>query len=345
MEKNANISIIRVVAMLSIVAGHWCLWKNINLYQFGGIGVEIFLFISGYLYAGKSIENSMEWLQKRFLKLMPAVWIIAIPMLIFYIVNKKIIFAIKNYCLFLFGLSGLSFVFTKIKTEGFEGLGHLWFVTIILMCYLLLILVKQMEGRDVYKRVIGVAKKQPIFFSFICLLITLVIEYLHIQLSYFLQFFTGYYIGKIYDKRKAIKYWSVSLIFSAVIGLFRVFLRNIIDGSIFYDEFLAPVSFNIIAVWMISTMSIVLDLKKETSSNLAKSQLWKHMDEISYFLYVTHYMFLFGPFAVENYVKSSILQNVLFIVLSICAAELLLWLQRWANKMFLLKYKKENRGI
>lgn len=342
MEKNANISIIRVVAMVSIVVGHWCLWKNINLYQFGGIGVEIFLFISGYLYAEKDIPNSFEWLKKRFLKLMPAVWIITIPMLIFYLVNKKIIFAIKNYCLFLCGLSGISFVFTNIKTEGFEGLGHLWFVTVILMCYFLLILLKKIEGREICKRIVRIIKKQPLTILFISLIITLLFEYLHIQLSYFLQFFTGYYIGKIYDKRKTIKYWSVSLIFSVVIGLLRVLLRNAIDGSIFYDEFLAPVSFNVIAVWIISTMSMVLDLKKEISCNLAKSKFWKHMDEISYFLYVTHYMFLFGPFAVENYVKQSILQNILFVLLSIVAAELLLCVQHCIDKIFLIKiYKTE----
>lgn len=56
-QKNHSISIIRVLAMLSIVLGHICTWKGINTYQLGAIGVEVFLFISGYLYGKKRIDH------------------------------------------------------------------------------------------------------------------------------------------------------------------------------------------------------------------------------------------------------------------------------------------------
>ena len=56
-----RISVIRVCAMLSIIAGHWLSMQNINHFQFGAIGVEIFFFVSGYLYSDKKIHNVKDW--------------------------------------------------------------------------------------------------------------------------------------------------------------------------------------------------------------------------------------------------------------------------------------------
>ena len=49
-DKISSISIIRVIAMLSIILGHYLMMKNIYTYQLLSIGVEIFLLVSGYLY-------------------------------------------------------------------------------------------------------------------------------------------------------------------------------------------------------------------------------------------------------------------------------------------------------
>lgn len=42
-KRDSTISIIRVLAMISIIAGHVFAWENINTYQLLSIGVEIFL--------------------------------------------------------------------------------------------------------------------------------------------------------------------------------------------------------------------------------------------------------------------------------------------------------------
>ena len=43
--------------MISIIIGHWCTFAGIYIYQLGGIGVEVFLFLSGYIYGQKKIPN------------------------------------------------------------------------------------------------------------------------------------------------------------------------------------------------------------------------------------------------------------------------------------------------
>lgn len=35
-SRNNAISFIRVIAMLSIIIGHWCTYKGINTFQLGG---------------------------------------------------------------------------------------------------------------------------------------------------------------------------------------------------------------------------------------------------------------------------------------------------------------------
>lgn len=61
MKRNSSISIIRVLAMLLIIIGHYFRMVDIYDYQLTAVGVEIFLFISGYLYSDKIIENAKKW--------------------------------------------------------------------------------------------------------------------------------------------------------------------------------------------------------------------------------------------------------------------------------------------
>lgn len=58
---NPAISFIRVLAMFSIIVGHLCTAYNINTFQFGSIGVEIFLFISGFLYGNYQADSWLKW--------------------------------------------------------------------------------------------------------------------------------------------------------------------------------------------------------------------------------------------------------------------------------------------
>lgn len=74
--KDTTISIIRVLAMLSIIAGHVLNWEGVETYQLLSVGVEIFLFISGYLYAKKEIKSISYFAKNRILKILVPAWIV-----------------------------------------------------------------------------------------------------------------------------------------------------------------------------------------------------------------------------------------------------------------------------
>ena len=75
MSKNISISVTRVFAMLLIIIGHYFVMVGIYDYQLTGVGVEIFLLISGYLYNGKEIGSTYTWLKNRIKRIFPAYWL------------------------------------------------------------------------------------------------------------------------------------------------------------------------------------------------------------------------------------------------------------------------------
>lgn len=44
--------------------------------------------------------------------------------------------------------------------ESMSGIGHLWFLTVIMLCYLLLILVKKSESTDFVKNIKKILKSK-----------------------------------------------------------------------------------------------------------------------------------------------------------------------------------------
>lgn len=129
-ESNA-ISLLRSLAMFSIVICHFLQAMNNRYCWVFNIGVQVFLAISGYLYGGKTIQNWPPWFKKRFMKLY-------IPYFIFFV------FCIPFYCLFapeIINIKSVSIYFLNLQgivaTANIKGLSHLWFMTVIALCYLI----------------------------------------------------------------------------------------------------------------------------------------------------------------------------------------------------------------
>ena len=133
-EKDYSISCVRFIAMIFIVVCHmmqkdnfatniggasieWAFWFN--------IGVQMFLFISGYLYGKKKSIDIVRFYKKCFSKIL-------IDYYIFILIILIITFFLPLLEIDSDGVVGL------LTFSGtINGLGHLWFVPTILFCYLL----------------------------------------------------------------------------------------------------------------------------------------------------------------------------------------------------------------
>ena len=88
-NSNVAISIIRFISMIMIISCHilqglgnkWAFWVN--------VGVQIFFFISGFLYGNKQVDNTKEFYKKRIEKvLFPFMVVFLIDLLLEILVLK-----------------------------------------------------------------------------------------------------------------------------------------------------------------------------------------------------------------------------------------------------------------
>jgi peptidoglycan/LPS O-acetylase OafA/YrhL len=75
MKYDYSISVARVLAMLSIIVCHLLSACHINDFQIAAVMVDVFLFISGYLYGLKQIADGRKWLKARFRRIIVPQWV------------------------------------------------------------------------------------------------------------------------------------------------------------------------------------------------------------------------------------------------------------------------------
>lgn len=126
-RESEMIRILRVLSMFSIVVCH--IMQPIGALEgdIFNVGVEVFFLISGFLYGHKVIADSMRFYSLRVKK-------IYIPFLVFFVSVLPFYYIIGDFTWFktlkyLLCLQGIGSIYS--------GLGHLWFITFILFCYLI----------------------------------------------------------------------------------------------------------------------------------------------------------------------------------------------------------------
>ena len=121
----AVISLIRFLAMLSIIACHFCQYFESEWAQWLNIGVQLFFIISGFLYGNQTISEPIPWLKKRFVKILVPYYLFLTVAVVGYLIVAPDVIPWKTV------------VTTYLVVETIGGIGHLWFVSYILFCYLL----------------------------------------------------------------------------------------------------------------------------------------------------------------------------------------------------------------
>lgn len=118
-EESNVISIVRILAMASIVLCHILQAYGSPLAWRFNVGVQIFLVLSGYLYGHKEIHSWFFWFWQRFKKLY-------IPCFL-YCTTALIVLHI---------FAGQNIRWTNFITiSAVDGISHLWFMKAIFLCY------------------------------------------------------------------------------------------------------------------------------------------------------------------------------------------------------------------
>lgn len=292
-ERNYGISLLRVLGMLAIVLCHVAGWLGIAmLEQLFASGVYVFLLISGYLYGRKDIPHPGAWFLSRLKKLLIPYYLFVIPVLLFYIFSSGEQTITWWHCVvYLLCLQGLPFLTNTVSVPEIPSLGNIWFLTVILMCYGLTILVKCIEKRHPAKAQVVI----PLLVA--AWLIPTLVQYFslpYISLYYFVTFFIGYYLSYFRTRLDSLLH---HILCGWMLLILSVLYRLV--GKLFFDNPQYGGLYGIIVVlsqigMAVASLFIVCYLagRFPILQRLAQSRLWSFCDKYSYIIYITHYAFL-----------------------------------------------------
>ena len=266
-------------------------------------GVFMFLMISGYLFGTKQVTAFKSWFIKRITTVMiPAVLlsVIFIVVLFFY-GEKTTIPTIVAYCADLEGLLFLNWNLANKLFHEISGLGHLWFTTIIMLCYCMVPLF-QKYCKPVQE------KKQFRKASALLVVAAIVIFFVskYIMLWYFFSFFIGYFAGKNnWLKKVNGKAIAIATGVSAIIVIGRVFSKMYWEASSYYQVY--SVLFQMtIGMYSVLLISFLSNKFPKISETIGENKVINFLDKYSYYVYLCHGVLCLGTFNV--YEKFSMLQ-------------------------------------
>lgn len=307
-SRNYSISAIRFISMLMIIACHilqglqikWAFWVN--------VGVQLFFFVSGFLYGKKKIVDAKKFYVKRIKKvLFPYIIVLAISLLLEF-------FVLKNH----YSITRIVGCFMGFGafTGNISILSHTWFVSYILLCYLLVPIFQNIFNCDKFKN-------NFFFLIFVTVLIQMFQKFgvINAEVSWLNNFVFGYFYSKCCNEKKQ------ETIFNTF--MFVMFFI-IIPFAIIYQEQLqvnlpsilnnnASTIINYGHVVLGSVLFIVL-YKIMNSCHIGENIILDFSDKYSYYIYLVHQIFILNSFSVLFLTKNLFINILLILLFSILSA-------------------------
>lgn len=287
--------------------------------------VSIFIIISGYLYGKKEIkEGYFRWIRKRAKRILVPMYFFMIFLLIVNLVIGLDI-RIANWIIYMFNLQGL-----QIYVNGAE---HLWYLTIIMVCYLITPILNKYRTK--------ISNKKLIIYISMGILLQLITSYfinmqIGIYLIYVLLYIVAYIIGYKVNIIISMKLMFISLFLAGISGILRIGSRVLFDNSILYNAIIVGYTQGLIAFCIFYIFIYIFrDAKKNKVINF--------FDSISFEIYLVHYMYIVGPLRIMGLTNSFIVNTIITLTITIVTA---IGLKKICKKFyFLMDGIKINRNM
>ena len=306
MNKDYSISFVRFIAMIFIVLCHIFQYFDNEMAWWFNVGVQLFLFISGWLYANKKIDNYKKFYLKEFIKIL-------LPYYIYLMIISII------YYIFIPGNINIKdIILSLLLCRTLKGLSHLWFIRYIILCYLLLpLLYKIFNDKKLNKKTI--VRILVLFFLF---------ELLGLLTKNFINgtwincFIVGLLISRYKDILKKRILLSCLAFTSIVLIGIEIIIKYIINIkfqgilSMIFNKYcnICHLLLCILLFFVLRTVYIVL--KKEKNKNY----ILDFTDKYSYFIYITHHIYILGMLSFFKYIDNVYLAVFFIIVATLVSA-------------------------
>lgn len=337
-NRDYSISFVRLIAMIFIFICHVMQQDNFHStikgaeiswdYWFA-VGVQMFLFISGFLYGKKDKINIVEFYSKSMPKLL---------------VNYYVFISVMLGVICFSPLMSITAekVFKLLTFSGtVPGLGHLWFIPIILFCYLML---------PIFSAIIKAMDKHRNFRFFIESIILIIIVHLVVKL-----FFSGFspawincfVFGMLYgksEKRKSINtLFIIMTIIACLIFLpiqFKIdyWYKGELPGFISYRySLLTQYGKVFLGIFLVIILRFIYN---KFFVNHSSHYILNWSDKYSYDFYLVHHIFVQSAFSIVNFISNRFIAIPLALALTIISSILLCQVSDLIRKTSVSIYRK-----
>ena len=302
-KQTAFILYLRAFSVLSILLCH-LVQANPSSYvqmtaQFFNIGVELFIIISGFCFGlqGK-IDDWKKWYGKRVRRIyIPYELFLLVLFALYFITGNKI--NIVNWISCVIGIQG--------ATVGVLGADHTWFITAILLCYVITPVLSEisekLKEQNIYLAVgAGVI---PIMLSFIPAIV------FHTIGSKICLYVVAFILGKKYregyrfEKRNFLMYM---ILFALALGI-RMAGRSLFDGSRIYECIIVGYTQCAAAFCIMAIFAVLF-------YDVGNNKIINRICENSFEVYLYHYMFVVGPVSLMHLTGSWLVNSICVLIVT-----------------------------
>lgn len=317
-----RISLLRFTAMLSIIACHITQYFGLLVCEYLNIGVQVFLLIAGYLQGLHQRTYNMTYVRKLSSRLLIPYHLCLVFILIAYAVTDQFPTLLRIVS---------SFLCLQWFVPGIPKLGHLWYITCILMCYSITPILWKLSG---HKRMRNAMIALCTVVSLALVAAGIWLDKLYYVLHYLLMF--AAYIYGFAFARSLCGNWKLLSVLAFVLTVVRV------AGCDIYAlpslDFIIPIQRLLTAQALVVSCMQLVPLSPLKHALPAK--ILAFGDVYSYCIYLTHNVFILGAFSLTTHTPSLILNIALtlgiVLVVSIVIKHLSDWIQKALQKMRIL---------
>lgn len=311
-----GISVARFCAMCMIIMCHIVQRDNISLaflghkiyyYHWLNVGVQCFLFISGYLYGNKRTVNILNHYKKCFSKILVDYYLYIIPLIFIIVATNVWSWEVTREDIFkLITFSG--------HTQGF---GHLWFIKNILFCYLmtpiLLELISSLNNKWFEFKIVAIG----ILFH-----VLIIFLFPGFKPACFVCFWLGmaWSQAKIRNRggwqQSAISLFVLLLIVEVIMFFFNINVncRSVFIGVDNYCHNMLGISIVMLICSVCNQDNLQIQFVK---------RILKWSDKYSYDVYLVHFVFFWSPLDVLRRIDNRLLAIVVALLLTFITASLI----------------------
>ena len=273
-QQSIAISVIRVLAMSLIIACHIAQAYEYQIAFLLNVGVQIFFLTSGFLYGKIEIARPVEFYRKRLTRIyIPYAFVVATVLIIQSLLGMWQ-FNFRDVAIYALNMQG--FVSTSVA-----GLNHLWFLSVLMICYLLVPWLQRLLNYKPCLLVGGVIVASLLEF--------LLIQKMYSTCAWIVLFTSGMVYGK-YESSKASLF---------VIAGSAVLLAGM--SPFFRLDYLIDPNWAHYCIWFHCVLAVfifaaIYYLLPKVISAQAELPILKQADKISYDVYLVHHPLILGPF-------------------------------------------------